>query len=358
MNLKQILSAFLFLLFSAASVYAQPKITFSEKEHDFGTILWNSPVTAEFKVTNDGNKPLVITKVTTSCGCTVAGWTKEPIMPGATGFVKSTFDAKAVGRFHKNVGVYCNAEPKPIYLMIKGTVSTTIKDYKAFPYQIGNVRLDKNEIEFADANKGDRPTAEIKIINTGDKAYEPVLMHLPPYLKAEVVPSKLAKDQAGRIKLTLDSKYLKNLGLTQTSVYLARFSGDKVGEENEITVSAVLLPDFSHLTEQQKQNAPSIKLSATELDMGTLALKDKVTHKIIITNTGKSRLDIKELQVFNPVVNVSLKKRYIDPGTSTTLKVTLKGKGLKKLKSSPRILMITNDPLHPKVMVKIKATTK
>lgn len=150
-----------------------------------------------------------------------------------------------------------------------------------------------------------------------------------------------------------------NLGLTQTSVYLARFPGDKVGEGNEITVSAVLLPDFSRLTEQQKLNAPAITLSATELNMGALEAKDRVTHKVTITNTGKVPwLDIKELQVFNPIVNVSLKKRYIEPGASTTLKISLRGKGLKKLKSSPRVLMITNDPVHPKVMIKIKATTK
>lgn len=358
MNLKQILSVFTLLLFFTTLTHAQPKISFNEKVHDFGTIMWNSPVTAEFKVINDGNKPLVITKVTTSCGCTVAGWTKEPIMPGTSGFVKSTFDAKAIGRFHKTVGVYCNASNTPIYLTIKGTVSTEVKNYDAFPYQIGNIRLDRTEIEFADANKGDQPVAEINLVNTSDKPYEPVLMHLPPYLKAEAVPAKLGKDGIGKIKLTLDSKHLMNLGLTQTSVYLARFPGDKVGEGNEITVSAVLLPDFSRLTGQQKLNAPAITLSATELNMGALEAKDRVTHKVTITNTGKSRLDIKELQVFNPIVNVSLKKRYIEPGASTTLKISLRGKGLKKLKSSPRVLMITNDPAHPKVMIKIKATTK
>lgn len=357
--MKRILYTFVLFLSFAALASSQPKISFSEKTHDFGDILWNNPVTAEFKVFNKGNKPLVITKVSTSCGCTVAGWTKDPIMPGATGFVSSTFDAKAIGRFHKTIGVYCNASDKPIYLVIQGTVSTTVKNYGAtYPHRIGEVRLDKNDIEFADANKGDKPTMDIKLVNTSDKIYEPVLMHLPPYLKAEAIPAKLGKDRAGIIRLTLDSKRLVNMGLTQTSVYLARFSGDKVGEENEITVSAVLLPDFSKLTAQQKEDAPAIKLSVTELDMGALGPKDKVTHKVIITNMGKSRLDIKELQVFNQVVNVSLKKKYINPGASTTLSVTLRGKGLSKLKSAPRVLMITNDPVHPKVMIKIKATTK
>lgn len=60
-----------------------------------------NPVTATFKITNKGDKPLVISNVTTSCGCTVADWTKEPIAPGKTGSVSSTFDAKAIGRFRR-----------------------------------------------------------------------------------------------------------------------------------------------------------------------------------------------------------------------------------------------------------------
>lgn len=359
MNKKHLFSILAFSLFTGIAAIAQPKLAFDKKVHDFGTILWKNPVTAEFEIINKGDKPLVISNVTTSCGCTVAGWTKQPIMPGEKGFVKSTFDAKALGRFHKTVGVYCNAESAPVYLTIEGTVAAKVKNYGVtHPIQIGNIRLDKNNIEFADANRGDMPEAEIGVLNTSDKDYEPVLMHLPPYLKAEAIPARLPKDRSGKIKLTLDSKKLMNLGLTQTAVYLARFPGDKVGEENEITVSAVLLPDFSKLTEQQKSAAPVIRLSATEVDMGVIGPKDKVTHTIVVSNTGQSELVIRELQVFNPLVNVSLKKRYIKPGASTKLKVTLHGKGLKKLKSSPRVLMITNDPANPKVMIELKATTQ
>lgn len=340
-------------------VWSQPKISFSEKQHDFGTIAWNRPVTAVFKVTNTGNKPLVISNVTTSCGCAVAGWTKQPILPGKSGEVSSTFDAKAIGRFHKTVGIYSNASPQPVYLVIKGKVSSDATDYTlTHPLAIGPIRLDRNNIEFKDANRGEVLEEEIYIANTSDQTYTPVLMHLPPYLKAEAFPAKLRGGAAGKIKLTLDTRQLKHLGLTQTSVYLARYPGDRVGEENEIAVSAVLLPDFSNWPAQQRKNAPVIKLSQTEVDMGKLGVKDKVSHTIVITNTGKSRLDIRELQVFNSSVNVSLKKRYIEPGASTKLKVTLLGKFLKKAKNTPRVLMITNDPEHPKVTIRLKATTK
>lgn len=350
---------FFLLLVTSLSVFAQPKITFNEKTHDFGTISWDKPATASFTITNTGNKPLVITNVTTSCGCAIAGWTKEPIMPGKSGYVSSTYDAKALGRFHKTVGIYTNASNTPIYLVIRGDVSADMQNDKAnYPFEIGQIRLDKNNIEFADAYKGESPTVDLLIANFSKEDYEPVLMHLSPYLKAQAIPTKIKKGGSGKIRLTLDTRKLKNYGLTQTTVYLARFPGDKVGEVNEIPVSAVLLPDFSHLTAQERENAPQIKLSETDLDMGIVGPNDKVSRTITITNTGKSKLDVRELQVFNLSVNVSLKKKIIQPGESTKLKVTLLGKYLKKVKNTPRVLIITNDPNQPKVTIKLKATTK
>ena len=41
------------------------------------------------------------------------------------------------------------------------------------------ISLNKEEIEFEDANKGDKPTMELLVANTSDRLYTPVLMHLP-----------------------------------------------------------------------------------------------------------------------------------------------------------------------------------
>ena len=145
------------LLGSGLSVFAQPKASFDKTMHEFGTILWKNPVTATFKITNKAYKPLVISNVTTSCGCTVTDWTKSPILPGKTGEVSSTFDAKALGRFRKSIGVYCNASDKPVYLSFRGEVTADPKNYTfTHPYQIGAIRLNKEEIEFDDANRGDK----------------------------------------------------------------------------------------------------------------------------------------------------------------------------------------------------------
>lgn len=347
------------LMIVALNLKAQPKASFDKTTHEFGTILWKNPVTATFKITNDGNRPLVISNVTTSCGCTVADWTKEPIAPGKTGLVSSVFDAKALGRFQKSVGIYCNASDKPIYVNIRGEVTADSKNYTfTHPFQIGAIRLDKEEIEFVDANKGDKPMVELLVANTSDKLYTPVLMHLPPYLSAVAIPEKLGRGRTGKIKITLDTQKLPKLGLTTASVYLSRFPGDKVGEENEIPISAVLLPDFSHVSQQERLNPPAIQLSATNLEMGALKADEKKSQTIIVKNIGKSDLDIRDLQVFNSALGVQLKKRVLKPGASTKLKITAFGRNLKKVKGSPRVLMITNDPNNSKIIIRVKVTSK
>lgn len=357
--MKRITLILTLLMVAVLAVKAQPKASFDKTTHEFGTILWKNPATATFKITNKGDKPLVISNVTTSCGCTIADWTKTPIAPGATGEVSSTFDAKALGRFQKSVGIYCNASSQPIYLAIRGEVTADPKNYTfTHPYQIGAIRLNKEEIEFEDANKGEKPVVELMVANTSDKVYTPVLMHLPPYLSAVATPDKLGRNRTGKIKITLDTDKLPKLGLTTASVYLSRFPGDKVGEENEIPVSAVLLPDFLHISQQERLNPPAIHLSATELVMGELADGEKHSQTIIVKNTGRSNLEIRDLQVFNSALGVQLKKRVLKPGASTKMKITAYGHNLKKVKGSPRVLMITNDPNNPKIIIKVKVTSK
>ena len=353
-KMKQIFTSI--LLWTAACLvgYAQPKATFDKMTHEFGVVLWKHPATATFQIKNDGDKPLVISNVTTSCGCTVADWTKEPIAPGATGVVTSTFDAKALGHFYKDIGVYCNASARPIYLMLRGEVSADPKNYTlTHPYEIGAIRLNKAAIEFDDTNKGDKPTMEILVANTTSDVYTPVLMHLPPYLEAVAVPERIGKNATGKIKVTLDTDKLPKFGLTTATVYLSRFPGDKVSEENAIPVSAVLLPDFSNMSQQQRLNPPAVQLSATEFTVPPLAENAKKKLTVVVKNVGKSDLDITDLQVFNPALGVQLKKRVLKPGAQTKMKITVYGKYLKKVKSAPRVLMITNDPNCPKIVIRV-----
>lgn len=353
--MKRILITLYVLASVVLTAVAQARFTSNTEMYSFGQIEWKHPVTVQYTITNTGDQPLVLTEVEPDCACSVAQWTKTPIAPGAKGTVNVTFDAKALGHFQKSVAIYSNAQPNLVYLKFNGEVVQEIKDFtKTHPYLIGQIRIDKNSLDFPDIQHGEQPVIHIGVVNLSDRPYEPVLMHLPPYLQTKVEPNVLQKGEKGVITLTLNSERLTGLGLTQTSVYLSRFSGDKVGDENEIPVSAILLPDFSGMTEVEKANAPAINLSKVDMS-AILAKKSKARQDITITNTGRSPLQINKLQVFHPAVGVNLKKSVLQPGESTRLRVTVVKKNIGKKRRHLRLLMITNDPMQPKVEINIKA---
>lgn len=354
--MKRILFLFSILVCTVLAAYAQPKITFDREKQDLGYILWRTPTTVTYTFTNTGDKPLVISNVTASCGCVDVDWTRQPIPAGGKGTISAVFDAEAIGHFYKEVGVYCNAHAMPVYLEFNGEVTADAKNYSfTHPYGFGSVRLNQEEIEFENVNKGDRPEFTILVANTSSKTYAPVLMHLPPYLSAKATPEVLGRGKNGKIVVTLDTDKLPKLGITRTSVYLSRFPGDKVGSDNEIPVSVVLLPDFSTMTEQQKNNPPQIALSTTRLEFPPLKLNQKKSQNVVITNTGKSDLVIQDMQVFNIALEVKLKKTVLKPGESTKMKITVLAENLPRVKGIPRVLMITNDPAKPSVTVRVKA---
>jgi hypothetical protein len=81
---------------------AQPIVktyTWNETTHDFGKIKKNDPATVTYTVKNNGTNPLIITAAKSSCGCTVAEYTKEPIKPNESGIVKATYNSARVGPF-------------------------------------------------------------------------------------------------------------------------------------------------------------------------------------------------------------------------------------------------------------------
>ena len=356
-RMKRTLICICALAATALTAMAQPRFSSNKETHSFGQIEWKHPVSVQYVITNTGDQPLVLTDVDPSCACSVAQWTQTPIAPGDKGTITVDFDAKALGHFDKSVAVYTNAEPNLAYLHFTGEVVREIKDFtNAYPYLIGQIRIDKNEIDFPDTHRGEKPVIRIGVVNQSERSYEPVLMHLPSYLDMEVEPNVLQKGERGLITLTLNTEKLTDLGLTQSSVYLSRFTGDKVSDENEIPLSAILLPDFSGLTTSDMANAPVIRLSETDIDLSALlAKKNKVKHDIQLTNAGRSPLQISKLQVFNPALGVGLKKSVLQPGETTRLRVTVDKRNIAKKKRHLRILMITNDPTQPKVEINIKA---
>ena len=104
---------------------ADTTIVFNKLAHDFGAIMTaDGEQEYSFEFTNRGTHPVTIQKVTSSCGCTSSGWTKEPVAPGKKGYVKVTYRPSDITAFNKSVTVnIAGGNPETVVLYIRGNVT-------------------------------------------------------------------------------------------------------------------------------------------------------------------------------------------------------------------------------------------
>ena len=118
----------LLVLFTTGMVSAQQReasiTVVGDAIYDFGDIKEaDGDASHTFTLLNNGELPLVISRVVTSCGCTLPEWTNEPIAPGKTGTVKVIYDVTGrPGPFTRTISVYSNGKTGNYVLTIKGDV--------------------------------------------------------------------------------------------------------------------------------------------------------------------------------------------------------------------------------------------
>lgn len=125
--MKKVSVLFLCLLLCNGVTFAQEKAgaEFKKTEHNFGKIKEEiGAVTTQFEFTNKGDSPLIIYRVSSSCGCTTPSYSKEPILPGKSGSISARYSTLGrPGGFNKSIRVYTNVPDTVYVLTIKGSVT-------------------------------------------------------------------------------------------------------------------------------------------------------------------------------------------------------------------------------------------
>ena len=100
-----------------------PVIEFEKDVHDFGRVIQGEKVAYGFKFKNTGKSDLIISKVSSSCGCAVPDFPKVPIKPGESRKIDVKFDSQNRPGFqNKSVTIISNAQPGIQVLRIKAEV--------------------------------------------------------------------------------------------------------------------------------------------------------------------------------------------------------------------------------------------
>ncbi len=101
-----------------------PVIAFSDTAASLGIVAEGTQIEHTFSFSNEGQAPLILADVSTSCGCTLAEqWPRSPINPGESEQIIIRFDSRGrIGKNRKEIFVVTNASPSTTTLVITAEV--------------------------------------------------------------------------------------------------------------------------------------------------------------------------------------------------------------------------------------------
>ena len=321
------------------------KISMNENDHNFGVIGdKDGSASFDFILTNNSNDPVIITNVTTTCGCTTPRWTREPIEKGKTGSVTVSYNPTGRGPFTKSISIYTN-QASPIHLTIRGEVVSSesivkkLPPEQEYPVAIGNYLLKTKELSFNKVGLNEKKTISLDVFNNSEKPITHKIFKLPKYITVDLDPAIIPANTAAKVNV--------NIEVQDPSLY-GDLSGEIILLINEVrqsfTYSAKVAEDFSKWSSTKKANAGKINFSASELVFNNSSSGNNKVLKI--SNSGKSDLNIHSIKASDPSITVSKSGLVVVPGEIAEVKVKVDYKKIKSNLSS-FLMIITDDPNMP-----------
>lgn len=105
----------------------------AEPTYNFGNVpRKGGDLIRDFVFTNDGETPLVVTRVITSCSCLKASYSKRPVAPGGQGVIRITYEPhkSEPGAFYKVIQVYSNSTEGRTLITVQGSAYDEAKTTK------------------------------------------------------------------------------------------------------------------------------------------------------------------------------------------------------------------------------------
>lgn len=97
----------------------KPLFEFKNKEINFGQMQGGSKFDCEFILINTDERDIVIVSAKPTCGCTTPVFSNEPIKPGESTTIKTTYQSQGKGSVNKSINVTIN------YAMIQENMALT-----------------------------------------------------------------------------------------------------------------------------------------------------------------------------------------------------------------------------------------
>lgn len=350
------------LLFIVTTIFAQQggaKIVFKSDKYNYGTIKEDDGIANyEFEFTNTGVSPLIVQRVSSTCGCTTPEWSREPVAPGKSGKIKIGYDPKnRPGPFNKTLSVYSNADPNVVVLQIAGEVLPHVKTVdEIYRIPIGDLRFERNLFALGRLFLSTSVTDTLKFIN---KSTAPVKVtpntQAYGYMSVTVTPQTVKPDEFGMVILKYSPKDRNDWGFVVDRFTLS--VNDQPINNNPITITGSIEEDYSKLSPKELENAPKADFNTTSYNFGTIPEGNLAEFSFILKNVGKSDLIIRKVKASCGCTTVEPSKKILKPGESSPIAASFRTNGFTG-QQSKSITVITNDPKNSTVILRMSGNVE
>lgn len=349
---------FLLYLFTISySLFSQDSKTiyFKNYSHDFGTIKEiEGVVDYTFEFVNKGNIPIIIKNIETSCGCTSVKWTKAPVLPLKSGYIKIQFNPfNRPGNFSKIIKVSTNNTRYNITLKIHGNVEPRVRtELDSYPFEYSSgLRFQYDCLTFMRIKYGNSKIQNFSFYNNSSSRVLISFGRLPSNIKIIEKSNIVEPQQVGYVKMEYSSSKDDLLGLYKKEVDLL-----VNGKSEPINICADIREDFSRLSQAEKSGAPRISFDKVVFDFGEISSGSIINTDLKIYNKGESILKVRRIYS-DRKLSYTIPDYNICSNSSTVLNIKISTEGLIG-RQNIVVRVISNDPSNQEIKLRFIGNIK
>ena len=255
-----------------------PKISFSEKEWDFGKIKEDERPIHIFTIKNTGRQELIISRVRASCGCTATMLSSDNIPAGKSAELKITFNPTGYnGLVKKSIYIESNDPQLP-----KAKI-TIIADVEPIPSP--KAFYSNSQWELGLISQGDLPTFSFIIENKGELDLIIDKIDASEFIKYEVgIPLNIKPGEKQEIIFTYDSTQ-HELGEVRESVRI--YCNDPRRKAFSLRINGYI----------KEKSSPTVGISPVGISFNLARdLEGENIGRIALTNSGGEEVKITSIK--------------------------------------------------------------
>ena len=320
------------VLISAANAFAQGVIEFKKKEiHVKNLQADDQPHTEVFTMTNTGNQPVIITRITPMTSLLKADWKRE-------------------------IMVYSNAKNNREEIILSGNlVDNPAKPTLLYKATFDGVKFKTSTINFGTLYTWQVVSDTTYFINTSQEPITITPQYKPAHLTVSFHPETVQPGKRGMMITTYDAPKKNDFGYSYESLILT--INNTKNYKNRLSVTAKLNEDFSKMTKKELAEAPVATFEKKEVDFGEITQGEKADCRFKLTNMGKSPLFIRKTKASCGCTAVALGDKVLQPGQSTEIQTIFNSAG-KSGRQYKTVTVITNDPKNPEITLTLNGNVK